>query len=145
MKNALRIAACLLLVSFFTAAPSAWAQSAHTSGKGAEPPSGDAELARELSNPLADLMTIPIPMNYDSDIGPLDDGWKLQANIQPVIPFSLNANWNLISRTIIPAIDQEDIFPGAGHFRSAQTLLNPSEQGDQCHFEKRRTQCETSA
>jgi len=75
---------------------------------------GDADLAQELSNPLADLMTIPIQMNYDHDIGPLDDGWKLQTNIQPVIPFKLNVDWNLISRTIVPVIYQDDIVPGAG-------------------------------
>jgi hypothetical protein len=59
-------------------------------------------------------MTIPIQMNYDRDIGPRDDGWKLQTNIQPVIPFHLNDNWNLISRTIMPVIHQDDIFPGSG-------------------------------
>jgi len=74
----------------------------------------DAELAQELSNPLADLMSIPFQMNYDREIGPRDDGWKLQTNIQPVIPFNLNADWNLISRTIVPVIYQDDIFPGAG-------------------------------
>jgi hypothetical protein len=77
-------------------------------------PGGDAELAQELTNPLADLMTIPIQMNYDRDIGPVDDGWKLQTNIQPVIPFHLSQDWNVISRTIIPVISQDDIFPGAG-------------------------------
>ena len=75
---------------------------------------GDAGLAQELSNPLADLMTIPIQVNYDRDIGPRDDGWKLQTNIQPVIPFHLTDDWNLISRTIVPVISQDDIFPGAG-------------------------------
>jgi len=30
-------------------------------------------------------------------------------NIQPVIPFKLNEEWNLITRTIIPVIDQRDI------------------------------------
>jgi len=83
----------------------------NTSGEGQ---GSDAELAQELSNPLADLMSIPIQMNYDRDIGPLDDGWKLQTNIQPVIPFSLNVDWNLITRTIVPVINQEDIFPGSG-------------------------------
>ena len=34
--------------------------------------------------------------------------------MQPVIPFSLNEDWNLISRTILPLIDQQDIFPGSG-------------------------------
>jgi len=75
---------------------------------------GDAGLAQELSNPLADLMTIPIQMNYDRNIGLRDDGWKLQTNIQPVIPFHLTDDWNLISRTIVPVIYQDDIFPGAG-------------------------------
>ena len=74
----------------------------------------NAELAQELSNPLADLMSIPFQMNYDGDIGPQDDGWKLQTNIQPVIPFHLTKEWNLISRIILPVIYQEDIFPGAG-------------------------------
>jgi len=74
----------------------------------------NAELAQELSNPLADLMSIPFQMNYDGNIGPKDDGWKLQTNIQPVIPFQLNKEWNLISRIILPVISQKDIFPGAG-------------------------------
>ena len=77
-------------------------------------PTGDADLAQELSNPIADLITIPIQMNYDSDIGRSDDGWKLLTNIQPVIPFALNDDWNLITRTIMPVIYQDDIFPGEG-------------------------------
>lgn len=80
----------------------------------AEEPSSDADLAQDLSNPLADLMSIPIQMNYDGDIGPQEDGWKLQTNIQPVIPVDLNDNWNIITRTIIPTIYQDDIFQGEG-------------------------------
>jgi len=74
----------------------------------------DAELAQELTNPIADLVTVPIQMTYDQKIGPQDDGSKLQTNFQPVIPFSLGKDWNLITRTIIPVIKQEDIYPGAG-------------------------------
>lgn len=76
--------------------------------------SNDAELAQELSNPVADLITLPVQMNYDSNIGPDDDGWKLQTNIQPVIPVSMNDDWNIITRTIIPVTSQEDIFTGSG-------------------------------
>lgn len=76
--------------------------------------SGDAELAQELVNPLADLMTLPIQMTYDRNIGVRDDGTKLTTNVQPVIPFSLNPDWNIISRTIVPIISQEDIYPDAG-------------------------------
>jgi len=74
----------------------------------------DADLAQQLSNPIADLITIPVQMNFDYDIGPRDDGWKLQTNIQPVIPFSMNDDWNLITRTIMPVIYQNDIFPSTG-------------------------------
>ena len=31
-----------------------------------------------------------------------------------MVPFSLNEDWNVISRTIVPLVDQSDIFPGAG-------------------------------
>lgn len=71
------------------------------------------DLAQELNNPVADLITLPVQMNYDSDIGPAEDGQKLQVNIQPVIPVELNEDWNLITRTIVPVISQEDLFPGA--------------------------------
>jgi hypothetical protein len=73
-----------------------------------------ADLAQDLTNPLADLMTIPIQMNYDQDIGAGDGGERLRTNIQPVIPFHLNEDWNLISRTIVPVVYQDDIFPGEG-------------------------------
>jgi hypothetical protein len=74
----------------------------------------DAELAQELTNPLADLMSLPIQMNLDRNLGPWDDGTKVTTNVQPVIPFELNDDWNLITRTIVPVIDQDDLFPGAG-------------------------------
>ena len=73
-----------------------------------------ADLAQELTNPVANLVTIPIQMNFDGDIGPADDGTKITTNVQPVIPFDIDENWNLITRTIVPVIYQDDIFPGAG-------------------------------
>jgi hypothetical protein len=108
-REFLLISAFCLSLAFFSSVLPVQAEDTPGSQKG-----GDAGLAQELSNPLADLMTIPIQMNYDHDIGPLDDGSKLQTNIQPVIPFKLNVDWNLISRTIVPVIYQDDIVPGAG-------------------------------
>ena len=72
------------------------------------------ELAKQLSNPVAALISVPLQLNYDRDIGPADDGDRWTLNVQPVIPFELNDNWNLISRTILPLVSQSDIFPGAG-------------------------------
>lgn len=73
-----------------------------------------AELAKKLSNPVASLVSVPFQVNYDGNIGPEDDGERWTTNIQPVIPLTLNGDWNLITRTILPVISQEDIFPGAG-------------------------------
>jgi hypothetical protein len=73
-----------------------------------------ADLAKKLSNPIADLISIPFQFNYNDGIGPAGDGKQGYLNVQPVIPFTLNKDWNLISRTIVPIVDQNDIFPQAG-------------------------------
>lgn len=66
-----------------------------------------AELAKKLSNPIASLISVPFQLNYDSGYGATQDGSRLLFNAQPVIPFSLSPDWNLISRTIVP-LDNRD-------------------------------------
>jgi len=74
----------------------------------------DEQLAMQLSNPVAALISVPFQFNAERNIGPARDGSRTLLNIQPVVPFSLDADWNLISRTIVPVVRQDDIFPGAG-------------------------------
>lgn len=65
-----------------------------------------AELAKKLANPIASLISVPLQFNYD-EYGGLNDGASVsRLNIQPVIPFSLTDQWNVITRTIVPLVDQ---------------------------------------
>jgi hypothetical protein len=68
----------------------------------------EAELAKKLQNPVASLISVPIQNNWDFGIGPAN-AMKYTANIQPVIPFSISEDWNLITRTIVPVIYAEAV------------------------------------
>lgn len=72
----------------------------------------DAELAKQLQNPVASLISVPFQNNFEFNLGPNGDGFKYTLNFQPVIPVSLGKDWNLIIRTIVPIISQDDIIPG---------------------------------
>lgn len=74
----------------------------------------DSGLAQELTNPIADLITLPIQANFDGNIGVNDKGSKWTTNVQPVIPLELNSDWNVITRTILPIVHQDNLYPGEG-------------------------------
>jgi hypothetical protein len=63
-------------------------------------------LAAQLSNPVANLISVPFQLNYDDGYGSKNNGNRWTLNVQPVVPVPISDDWNLISRTIAPLIDQ---------------------------------------
>jgi len=68
------------------------------------------DLAKLAQNPIANLISVPFQNNTNFDYGP-DGGTQNILNIQPVIPITLNQDWNLITRTILPLIWQPELGP----------------------------------
>jgi hypothetical protein len=71
------------------------------------------DLAKIAQNPVGNLISVPFQENAYFNVGPLD-GTQNVLNIQPVIPFSVNGDWNIITRTILPIISLPAFVPGQG-------------------------------
>jgi hypothetical protein len=63
------------------------------------------ELRKQSQNPIASLISVPLQENFNFGIGSADRTQNV-INIQPVIPFSIGKDWNLITRWITPIIYQ---------------------------------------
>ena len=82
-----------------------------------------AALAKAAQNPVANLISFPLQNNTNFGIGPYERAQNV-LNIQPVIPFHITENWNLITRTILPVVWQPNDQPTQGWFGFGD--LNPS-------------------
>lgn len=70
-----------------------------------------ASLAKKLSNPVSDLVSVPFQFNWEQGVGP-NDQTRFILNVQPVMPFALNKEWNLILRVITPFVSQPPLYAG---------------------------------
>ena len=70
------------------------------------------DLAKQAQNPIANMISLPFQNNTNFNIGPDEDEVQNVLNVQPVWPFTINDNWNLITRTIVPFISQPDFYTG---------------------------------
>ena len=81
------------------------------------------EVAKKLNNPTASLISVPLQSNFDFGAGPDGDGFQYKLNVQPVIPFALNQDWKIISRTILPFVYQEDVIGGGSQEGLGDTTM----------------------
>jgi len=89
-----------------------------------------SDLAKQTQNPISSLISLPFQNNFlFNEAG--DVTWNL--NVQPVIPVTLNDDWNLITRAIVPTFAVENQVPGADSFGlgdiNLTTFLSPSNSG----------------
>ena len=117
---------CLLIAGLTTSlcAVTAFAQPAK---------SDTTDLASKLTNPVADLISVPFQYNYDSNIGLDKKGTSNTLVVQPVIPIKLNRDWNYIVRPIVTLQSATDIngFSGTGAGPVLlETFLSPNNTGN---------------
>jgi hypothetical protein len=92
------------------AAPPPAAAAAEASGKGE---ASEADLRRAAQNPVANMISLPLQNNTGFSVGPYHRPQNV-LNVQPVIPFKITPDWNLITRWVTPVIWQPRMSPGLG-------------------------------
>ncbi len=107
---ALRIAATSSFVQL-SAVP-ADAQSATGSADRVETaePAAASKAAADAQNPIAHVISIPLQNNLYTRAGPYRKTSDTLL-LQPVVPFKLNDNWSLVTRTIVPLVYEPRISP----------------------------------
>ncbi len=69
------------------------------------------DLAKASQNPISSLISVPFEFNNNFNTGP-EDAYFQQLSIKPVLPMTLNENWSLVNRAILPVLYQEGLVRG---------------------------------
>lgn len=124
-KRFVHLLATSLALSASLHAPGASAQESKTTSI--------EDLAKTAQNPIADTISVGLESVAAPNTGPYRQtahGFK----IEPVIPFQLNADWNLVTRTTIPGMAQVRFSPDQGRIGGIGDInqifaLSPSHAG----------------
>jgi len=81
-------------------------------------------LATEALNPVSMLIKVPVQNDFNFGVGP-NNVTQYTLDIEPIVPFTLNEDWNLITRTVIPIISQPSAGPGMASMAGLGDI-NPS-------------------
>jgi len=109
------IAAFLLLAPLELSAQAPGSGTSKDSGTVSQAPAAaetndSADLAQKLTNPLATLISVPFQNWFDFNLGPRKDGFRYTMEAQPVYPVQISKDWNLLSRTTIPVVYQQNVY-----------------------------------
>jgi len=121
MKGLIFCAAAILL-----SAGTIFAQEGGQNDSGQESSAATSEkLAKKLQNPVASLISVPLQNNFEYKLGPEKKGFRYTLRFQPVVPFSLNEDWNFIFRPIVPYISQRNVIGGSSQEGFGDIELEP--------------------
>ena len=91
-------------------------QPAEAAAPTANGPAAASELAAKLTNPVADLISVPFQFNWNGGLGLDRKGSGFDMVVQPVVPLKLNSNWNYIVRPVVTLGVQNNVngYSGSG-------------------------------
>lgn len=107
MKGRILLVMLALMFAFTVCPRQATAKEVVEDGDGIIEPGEDetAELQRASQNPVSSMISLPFQNNTFFETGPKGKTQNILL-IQPVIPFSINDDWNFIARSVIPLLTQ---------------------------------------
>jgi hypothetical protein len=93
--------------------------------------SGGGDLAALAQNPVASLASVPLQSNWNFGIG-AEERTQYSGLLQPVVPWKLSEDWNLITRMIVPFVNTpvgfDDNTHGLGDTQG-QFFFSPNPKG----------------